>query len=438
RSISKASYDLVDPSRVAEWTRRAIAKAVGGRPGPVVLNIPADIFAVEVDYPDHEFDLPGDMDVWPSRRLHASSEEVRQVAERLHAARRPVIWCGGGAIASGAWTEIVQLAELTGAAVATTYMGKGAIAENHALSVGTVGALGRPMTNEYVRSADLVLALGSRFTNLDTAGWSVPARTTEVIQVNIDADELGHHQPITMGVCADVRSFVTDLVAQCQPLQWDAAARADAVSGIRSKWLVERGTQSPQAAATGDGPVHPLQAIAALREAMSEEDTIVCDSGFNQIWGGQYFEVHRPGRSYIGPRGMGVMGFGLPGALGAAVADPGRKFVLLVGDGGFMMVIQELETARRMGIPVMVVVLNNGNLEYTKAGQTARYGSQTLSCDFAETDFAAIARAFDCEGLVVDQPEHLKSTFEQALRCKGPVVVDVRTVASAMPDGVKF
>jgi acetolactate synthase-1/2/3 large subunit len=112
--------------------------------------------------------------------------------------------------------------------------------------------------------------------------------------------------------------------------------------------------------------------------------------------------------------------------------------VVLVGDGGFMMVIQELETAKRMNIPVVVVVLNNGNLEYCKAGQSARYNGLTTSCDFSETDFAAIARSFGCEGLVVERPDQLKPTFERALACGRPVVVDVRTVGAAMPDGLKF
>lgn len=438
KSITKASYDLTDPARVPEWTRRAIAKAVGGRPGPVVLNIPADVLSMEFDYPDKEFDISPTATVWPSIRLHASPADVATVAGMLSAAKQPVIWCGGGAIASGAWDAIGRLAEMTGAAVATTYMGKGAIAENHPLSIGTVGALGRPLVNEYVRNADFVLALGSRFTNLDTAGWTVPARASTVVQVDIDPCELGHHQTVNLGICADVRSFTQDLVAQCGSHEWNPGQRQTAVSAVRKKWLAERGTQSPGAACTGEGLVHPLQAIAALREAMAAQDTIVCDSGFNQIWGGQYFEVHRPGRSYIGPRGMGVMGYGLPGTLGAAVADPDRKFVLLVGDGGFMMVIQELETARRMNIPVVVVVLNNGNLEYSKAGQAARYGGHTTSCDFAPTDFAQIARAFGCEGVTIDRADQLKAGFAAALASGKPTVIDVKTVPSALPDGVSF
>ena len=437
-SITKAAYDLTDPSRVPEWTRRGIAKALGGRPGPVILNVPSDVLGVECDYAESDFDVSNNESVWPSHRAYASPEDVQEVARRLHRAVRPVIWCGGGTIASGAWTHVLRLAELTGAAVATTFMGKGAIPENHPLSIGPVGALGRPMTNDYVRSADFVLAIGSRFTNLDTAGWTVPARTAQVVQVDIDPCELGHHQTIAMGICADAASFTEALANQCINFEWMAAQRQAEVSKVRGTWLVERGTESPGALCVGEGPVHPLQAVAALRAAMSPEDTIVNDSGFNQIWGGQYFEVHRAGRSYIGPRGMGVMGFGFPGALGAATADPDRRFVVLVGDGGFMMVIQELETAKRRNIPVVVVVLNNGNLEYCKAGQSARYNGLTTSCDFSETDFAAIARSFGCEGLVVERPDQLKPTFERALACGRPVVVDVRTVGAAMPDGLKF
>ncbi|MCE2453903.1 MAG: thiamine pyrophosphate-binding protein, partial [Nitrospinae bacterium] len=156
------------------------------------------------------------------------------------------------------------------------------------------------------------------------------------------------------------------------------------VSALTSRWRQESGVDSAVARDDETSPVHPLQVIRALRNTMRAEDVLVCDSGFNQIWGGQYFEVRKQGRSYMGPRGFGVMGFSLPAAIAHSLANPGQRVVALCGDGGFAMVIQELETALRSGADITVCIMNNSNLQYIRENQRSLYESRFISTEFSE------------------------------------------------------
>jgi acetolactate synthase-1/2/3 large subunit len=171
---------------------------------------------------------------------------------------------------------------------------------------------------------------------------------------------------------------------------------------------------------------------------MAPEDTLICDSGFNQIWGGQYFEVQRPGRHYVGPRGMGTMGFAFPAAIGAKVARPDGKFVALAGDGGFIMLLQELETTLRIKAPVVICVLNNSNLEYCKQAQRGLMGGRFISTDFTESNYSEIAKAFGCRGTRVTRSSQLAAAIRDALDSTVTTVIDVVTPESAKPDGVAF
>jgi acetolactate synthase-1/2/3 large subunit len=292
------------------------------------------------------------------------------------------------------------------------------------------------VTNQYLADVDLVLAIGSRFTNVDTANWTVPKRGVRMIQVDIDPAEIGKNYDVSYSIWSDAKLFFEELNAVARDVRWNSAD--DTVSSIRSAWLVERGIASPQSAPVEDEPVHPLQVIRALREAMAPEDTLICDSGFNQIWGGQYFEVQRPGRFYVGPRGMGTMGFAFPAAIGAKVARPEQKFVALAGDGGFIMLLQELETALRIKTPVVICVLNNGNLEFCKQAQRGLMGARFISTDFVETNFSEIARAFGCRGVRVTRSSQLAGAIREALDSEVTTVVEVITPESAKPDGVAF
>jgi len=397
------------------------------------------VFLGQAEFTDGDLACDARFSVFPALRVRPAEGEAQKVLDILRTASKPVIWCGGGVITAGASGAVQALAEATGVPVTTTYMGKGSLPENHPLALGPAGLLGRPMSNKYLADVDLVLAIGTRFTNVDTANWNIPKRGTRIVQIDIDPLELGKNYDVEHSVWADAKLFAEELAALARAGGKKITESAQAeVSAIRATWLVERGPESPQAQYSNDEPVHPLQAIRALREAMGPDDTLICDSGFNQIWGGQYFEVTRAGRSYVGPRGMGTMGFAFPAAIGAKIAQPEKRFVALAGDGGFMMLIQELETAVRMKAPVVVCVLNNRNLEYCKAAQRGLLGNRFMSTDFGESNFAAIAEAFGVRGVRVTRSADLPEVLKTALASDMTTVVEIMTPEQAKPDGVPF
>jgi acetolactate synthase I/II/III large subunit len=435
KPITKAAITIDHASRVPEIVRRAFQIATTGKPGPVLVNCPLDALKGEAEFAPEAFRVDARYGEFPPHRSLPSSAEIDAALSRLLSAKRPVILCGGGVMSSRAWKELLALAEMLEIPVATTFMGKGSIPENHSLALGPFGLLGRPVANEWVLNADVVLALGTRFTNVDTAGWRIPKPGSSIIQVDLDPTELGRNYPVSIGLAGDVRAVLSEFLSrlEARPDKRKFGMRAEA-EGIRRKWLSERGPDNELARSTKASPVHPLQAIRALRRSMRPEDVIICDSGFNQIWGGQYFEVHRAGRAYLGPRGFGVMGYSFPAAIAVKLADPSRRVVALCGDGGFSMVLQELETALRVDAPVVVCVLNNRNLEYVKQNQRMLYDSRFLSSDHLDTNFADVAKAFGCYGRRVESSGELEAALGEALDCGKPAVVDVRTVESAEPD----
>ncbi|MCY4259810.1 MAG: thiamine pyrophosphate-dependent enzyme [Rhodobacteraceae bacterium] len=181
-------------------------------------------------------------------------------------------------------------------------------------------------------------------------------------------------------------------------------------------------------------PVHPIQVVRAMREAMADQDVLVCDSGFNQIWGGQCFDVRSSGRCYLGPRGFGVMGYGLPAAIARAMTTPDQTVYCLIGDGGFAMVIQELETAVRCGVNLTIVVMNNSGMQFIQDNQRLFFGGRLISTAFSELDYAAIARAFGCHGIRVETSGKLDAAFAEAAASPKTTVIDVHVDNSAVPE----
>jgi acetolactate synthase-1/2/3 large subunit len=209
------------------------------------------------------------------------------------------------------------------------------------------------------------------------------------------------------------------------------------IEKVHRQWLSKRGIESDEAN-RDSSEIHPLRIIKKLREFMLPDDIIICDSGFNQIWGGQYFEVNSAGRTYIGPRGFGNMGYSFPGAIGAKIANPSKKIVALCGDGGFAMNLQELETAKRIGMPVIVCVMNNRNLEYIKSGQRYFHESRYISVDFTDINFANVAQAFGCDGFRVENNYQMDEAFKKAFQSEVPFVLDIKTKESAEPEHLTY
>lgn len=438
RPITKAVFDVTHIERIPELMSRAFQIATTGRPGPVLLSFPVDVLRGQHGFADDDFAVDSRYGRFPANRLTPPQEDIATALDTMLAAKRPIILAGGGVVSSNAMAEVQEFAERLDIPVATTYMGKGTMAEDHPLCLGPFGLLGRPVTNEYVLKADVALALGTRLTNVGTAAWRIPDKKTQIIHVDIEPTQVGRTYFANQALPGDIKAILRamlDMIKSRGILSAKPSTRKD-VSALMERWRGESGTESPVARDNDTSPVHPLQVIRALRNTMNADDVLVCDSGFNQIWGGQYFEVREPGRVYMGPRGFAVMGFALPAAIGHALANPGPRTVALAGDGGFAMVIHELETALRMGAPITACILNNSNLQYIKENQRVLHESRYISTDLSETDYAAVARAFGCVGIRVERSGDLEGALAEAMASDRPAVVDVRVIDDVVPDRI--
>ncbi|MEM6984935.1 MAG: thiamine pyrophosphate-binding protein [Pseudomonadota bacterium] len=440
RPITKAVFSVDHIERIPEFVRRAFQIATTGRPGPVLLSFPMTTLRATHAFSAADLAVDARYARFPANRTNPPNHEICDAVELLLSAERPIMLTGGGVIASNATFEVQALAELLDMPIATSYMGKGSIAEDHPLALGPYGLLGRPSTNEYVLQADLALALGTRFNNLGTAAWNIPAKHTKLIQIDIEPTQLGRNLPVEVALTGDLKSVLRDILSRVthDSRVTPKSRQREAVTRITSTWRREKGIESELARDLNTSPVHPMQVIRAMRASMADDDVLVCDSGFNQIWGGQYFEVRSAGRCYLGPRGFGVMGYGMPAAIARALATPDQYVVCLTGDGGFAMVIQELETARRCGAALTIVVMNNANMQFIKDNQRLFFDGRYISTDFSELDYSEIATAFGCHGIRVDNSGELDAAFAEARASGKPTVIDVRISSDAVPERVSL
>ena len=440
RPITKAALSVDAVDRIPDAVRQAFKTATSGRPGPVLLSFPMTTLRGSHEFSEGDLEADQRYARWPAERPTPPEPEIDAAVELLLGAERPVLLAGGGVIASGAAAEVTALAELLDLPVATSYMGKGTIPENHPLALGPYGLLGRASANEFVTQSDLVLALGTRFNNVGTAAWRIPNPGTAMIQVDIEPSQIGRNYPVKVALAGDIKTVLGSMLSKIKggPRVRAASSRREAVTAATSNWRREKGIESKLASDPATSPVHPIQVIRAMRDAMGDGDILVCDSGFNQIWGGQHFEVRSTGRCYLGPRGFGVMGYGTPAAIACAIANPDRNVVCLTGDGGFAMVIQELETAVRLKAKVTIVVMNNSNMHFIKDNQRLFFEGRYLSTEFTELDYASIARAFGCNGIRVESSGDLKGALNEALVVDLPTVVDVRILEDAVPERVSL
>lgn len=437
RPITKQVFSVDHAERIPEFMNRAFQIASSGRPGPVLLSFPLNVLKAQHEFAASDFAVDERYGRFPPHRAVPPEQDIASAVETLLTAKRPIILAGGGAIASGAMEEVRTLAELLNVPVATTYMGKGTLPEDHPLCLGPFGLLGRPVTNEFVLQADVVLALGTRFTNVDTAAWRIPRKSARIIQVDIEPTQIGRTYPVKQALPGDARDALRAMLGQMRGVAIPERAEVrEEVSILGARWRKDSGIESQIAREGNCAPVHPLQVIRAIRETMDSGDALICDSGFNQIWGGQYFELRAAGRLYMGPRGFAAMGFSVPGAIANALARPDRRTVALCGDGGFAMMLHELETALRMNAPVTICILNNSNLQYIKENQRVLHQGRYISTDFTELDYAAIARAFGCAGIRVNNSSKLGSALSEAMNSALPTVVDIRVLDNVVPERI--
>ena len=424
-SVTKYSAAVDSVEQLPHRLRQAFREAISGSPAPVHLDFQGmtgdDIVDAEADL---EVIVEEAFTQRPAFRTEPEPERVRQAAQVLLGARRPVIVAGGGVTASRAEREVVQLAEMLSIPVATSLNAKGTIAEDHPLSVGVCGSYSRWCANRVVSEADLVLFIGSHTGSQVTLDWKIPATGTPVIQIDIDASELGRSYPSTVALQGDARATVARLIEALEPV----GDRAEWVG--RAQELVSEWRQDVSSLASSDAvPIRPERLCTEITKYLPSDAVLVADTGHAGIWTGTMVDLKHPEQSYL--RAAGSLGWGMPATLGAKCALPDRPVVCFTGDGGLWYHIAELETASRYGINAVIVVNNNSSLNQDKTSDEAAYvgspGSSNDLWQFQNINFASVAEAMGCFSIRVDQPGQIQSALEQAFASGRPTLVDVVT-----------
>ena len=325
---------------------------------------------------------------------------------------------GGGVNASQSWIEVSQLAESLGIPVASTISAKGAFPESSSLSVGQ---LWDEVAMEAAGKADVVLALGCRFSERSTAGWRLRIGGS-LIQVDIDAKELGRNYPAALAVPLDIREFLTALLKEVRPGRH--AAKAGWLESL-ARARATRDSKYEVQASSADVPIKPQRIIRELGQAISDETMVVTETGHAFWWSTLTLRIDRP-RSFLGPSGNSTLGFGLPTALGAKCARPDRPVVCLMGDGGFLFTLQELLTAVEEKLPVVTIVIDDGGYSAIREYQREGYGSRFIGVDFAvRPDYVKLAESMGASGLRVERPDDIRQTVRDALGSRRPTVIHI-------------
>lgn len=427
------------PSRVEQLPfvlQRAWSAMTTGRPGPVHLDLPMDVQADDADVVVH-----GPEQFISGGRPRPDAHEVQRAARLLAGASRPVIVAGGGTILSEASPELVALAEHLGIPVVTTWMGKGSIPEDHPLNGWSIGDTASTSGNTLAANADVVLSVGCRFVDWSAssyrAGVSFTIPPSALIQIDLEPREIGKNYPVTVGLVADAKAALADLLAAVGditgPRDWRNGSYFGEVVRLKTEWdaicAVKR--ESDQV------PMTQSRAIKELRAALDRRAIVVTGAGIVQAVVRQEFPVYEP-RTHLTSGGYSTMGFTVPAAIGAKLAQPDRQVAAVCGDGDFLQTMQEIGVAAMLDLPVLFVVLNNSGFGSIKGGQLANFG-RTAAVDFMRRGqpytphYANVAREFGIPGEQVTEPSQVAPAIRRALASGGPALVEV-IVARDFPD----
>ncbi len=420
--IVKHSWLVQDVEELPHVMKAAFHVARTGRQGPVLVDVAKDVQEAELEfaYPD-EVDLPG----WkPPRKVHP--KQVREAAEAIAAAERPIVYAGGGVLNADACAELLRLVEAGRLPAVVTLMGKGCLPDSHPLNYGPPGMHGSKYANWALNKSDLVIAVGTRFDDRVTGKVSAFAPGAQVIHFDIDAAEVGKIRHADIPVVGPLSVALSELTKELERLREGRAPRHEPWLRQVEDWR----EQFPFRYSKVDGVLKPQTAVEALRDlAASRPEDVVWTTGVgqHQMWAMQYLVCDRP-RSFITSGGLGTMGYGLPAAVGAKAARPDATVVCVDGDGCFQMTCQELATAALERLPVVAVVVNNGWLGMVRQWQELFYDERFAQTHLthAVPDYAQLAEAYGCAGFTVETEDELEAALAAAFEAGRTAVVDVR------------
>jgi acetolactate synthase-1/2/3 large subunit len=410
--LTKHSYLVKDLAELPEIIKEAFFIASTGRPGPVVVDLPKDIMMAEgvcknpgkVSLPRYKIPGAGD------------AKQIREAAKAIARAERPVLYAGGGVVASGASAELLELAERCQIPVTTTLMGMSCFPGTHRLALGMLGMHGTRAANYAVSDCDCLVALGARFDDRVTGKVDTFAPGATVIHIDIDPAEIGKNVLSQIPINGDVKAVLTELLQHLEPQEhpdWLARIRE-----WQEKYPLRYGGSG------SENRIKPQYVVEQIYELTAGKAIIATEVGQNQMWTALYYRFTEP-RSFVSSGGLGTMGFGLPAAIGAQIGRPDKIVFDIAGDGSILMNSQELATAVQYRVPVKIAILNNQYLGMVRQWQELFHQRRYSQTDLTSApDFVKLAEAYGAVGLRVNRPEAVRPALEKALATPGPVVID--------------
>lgn len=408
--VTKHNYLVQTIDDIAPTIQEAFHLARSGRPGPVLVDIPKNLFMQTGRYERPQF--RGRRGYQPS--LIPNMRQVRLAADLINSARKPLIMAGHGILLSGAEREFAELVEKSGIPVIFTLLGQSCFPESHPLALGLMGMHGHRHVNAALGECDLLVNIGARFDDRATGKIAGFAPNAKVVHVDIDPAEIGKNVRTDVPVVGDAREALKLLVEEVQPRH----------HGDWRTWIDEQRDRVLQAA-LDDYPEwpEPYTIIKAIAEATNGEAIVTTDVGQHQMWTAQHFGFDHPNR-WLTSGGLGTMGYGLPSAVGAKVGRPDLEVWTVVGDGGFQMSFNELATAVQEKLDINVAIINNGYLGMVRQWQDLFHGKNYSEVEISGPDFVKLAEAFGCTGIRVRKHEEIRPAIDRARSIKGPVVID--------------
>jgi len=429
RPFVKRAWRVDRPELLPEIMDKAFRLALSGRPGPVLISIPMDIFSMELD--TKFFERRYNNLCEPSKP-GMDAEDAEEIARMLGEAENPILYPGGGVISGGASGVLTELAEHLGIPVLYTLMGKGSIPDDHPLAVGMTGFWGTEFNNAMAMKADVMMAVGTRLSEADCSSWyrgvTFDIPPTKLIHIDINEEEIGRNFETKLGVVCDAKKALVAILEAAKRLYPDGIRREGTIARIAAA-KKKYNDSLIEARRSEQFPMRPERILADLRAVLPRDGYVVADVGWNKNGVGQQFPVYEPG-TFVAPGGLATMGYGPSAALGVKVARPDKKVVALIGDGGMSTNVSPLATAAEKGIAVVWVVMNNHAFGTIAGLESQHYGHEFATMferggSSYSPDFAAIARGYGIEGITVEKAADFKPAIEKALASGKPCLIDV-------------
>ena len=408
--VTKHNFIVKDVHDLANVIRKAFKIAMSGRKGPVLIDIPKDVTGAVCEYTPIQ---PEEI----TNPLLSPQADFEEAAKAVNAAKRPMIYMGGGVVSADAGEQLLAFAEKIDCPVATSVMGLGGFPASHRLFIGTIGMHGGYETGKATDNCDLIITVGARFSDRVAGDREKFGKDAAIIQLDIDKAEINKNVKINYPLIGDLKDTLAALTAAS-----DKADHSDWIDQLTEWSKNSKICQTPDS----DSYAHPYCLIDEVRSLTSDEDIIVTDVGQHQMWVSQKYRFEKP-RTWCTSGGLGTMGYGLGAAIGAAVANPDKRVVLFTGDGSFHMNLNELATVRSYDLPIVIVVMNNTVLGMVRQWQKLFYGRRFSQTDpHRKTDFAALAEAFGVKGMRIHNDAEAGSILKEAFALDEPVVIDCR------------